>query len=105
MKRIRLQEFRNDLEKYISVGEPFAVTHHSQTVGYFLPTHKKSEQIESLKIAAEKLDRLFVDRGITENELVEEFHQLQQEEKKSLLEVLSNLKDFEEDIGDIDEAL
>ena len=81
MKRIRLQEFRNDLEKYISVGEPVAVTHHGRTVGYFLPTHKKSEQIESLKIAAEKLDRLLIARGITEDELVEEFRQLQQEEK------------------------
>ena len=104
MKKIGLQEFRSDLEKYISVGEPFTVTHHGQTVGYFLPTHKKSEQIESLKIATEKLDRLLIDRGITEDELVEEFRQLQ-EEKKSLLEVLANLKDLEEDIGDLDEDL
>ena len=81
MKKIGLQEFRSDLEKYISVSEPAAIVHHGRTVGYFLPTHKKSEQIESLKIAAEKLDRLLIDRGITEDELVEEFHQLQQEEK------------------------
>ena len=86
LKKIGLQEFRSDLEKYISVSEPFAVTHHGQTVGYFLPTHKKSEQIESLKIAAEKLDRLLIDRGITEDELVKEFRQLQQEEKKLNIE-------------------
>ena len=105
MKKIGIGEFESDLEKYISVNEFVAVIHHGQTVGYFLPTHKKSEQIESLKIAAEKLDRLLIDRGITEDELVEEFHQLQQEEIKSLLVVLANLKDLEEDIGDIDEDL
>ena len=42
---------------------------------------KSQNQIESLKIAAEKLDRLLIDKGITEDELVEEFRQLQQEEK------------------------
>ena len=75
--------------------------------------NRKSEQIKSLNIAAEKLDRLLIDRGITEDELVEEFRQLQQEEeklniepceKKSLLEVLTNLEDLA-DIGDIDEDL
>ncbi|MCC0179266.1 type II toxin-antitoxin system Phd/YefM family antitoxin [Waterburya agarophytonicola K14] len=81
MKKIGLKEFRSNLEKYISVSEPIAVTHHGRTVCYFLPTYKKSEQIESLKIAAEKLDRLLIDREITEDELVEEFHQLQQEGK------------------------
>ena len=81
MKKIGLQEFRSELEKYISISEPVAITHHGLTVGYFLPTHKKLEQIESLEIAAEKLDRLLIVRGITEDELVEEFHQLQQEEK------------------------
>ena len=81
MKKIGLREFESDLEKYISVNEPVAVMHHGQTVGYFLPTYKKSEPIEFLKIAAEKLDRLLIDKGITEDELVEEFRQLQQEEK------------------------
>ena len=81
MKKIGLREFESDLEKYISVNEPVAVMNHGQTVGYFLPTHKKSEPIESLKIAAEKLDRLLIDKGITEDELVEEFRQIQQEDK------------------------
>ena len=81
MKKIGLREFESDLEKYISVNEPVAVMNRGQTVGYFLPTHKKLEQIKSLKIAAEKLDRLLIDKGITEDELVEEFRQLQQEEK------------------------
>ena len=40
-----------------------------------------SEQAElkSLKVAAEKLDWLLAEKGITEEELVEEFRQLRQE--------------------------
>ena len=40
-----------------------------------------SEQAElkSLNVAAEKLDRLLADKGIRENEFVEEFRQLRQE--------------------------
>ena len=81
LEKIGIREFRNNLAKYISATEPVAVMRHGQTVGYFLPTHKKPEQaeLESLKIAAEKLDRLLADKGVTEDELVKEFRQLRQE--------------------------
>jgi antitoxin (DNA-binding transcriptional repressor) of toxin-antitoxin stability system len=78
LEKIGIREFRNNLAKYISATEPVAIMRHGQTVGYFLPTHKKPEQaeLESLKIAAEKLDRLLAEKGITEDELVSEFRQL-----------------------------
>ena len=78
LEKIGIREFRNNLAKYISATEPIAVMRHGQTVGYFLPTHKKPEQaeLESLMQAAEKLDRLLAEKGITEDELVEEFRQL-----------------------------
>jgi hypothetical protein len=52
--------------------------HHGQTFGYFLPTYKKPGHLElkSLKMAAESLDRLLADSGITEDELAKEFYQL-----------------------------
>ena len=80
LEKIGIREFRNNLAKYLSATEPVAVMRHGQTVGYFLPTQKKPEQaeLESLMRAAEKLDRLLVDSGITEDELVEEFRQLRQ---------------------------
>ena len=83
LEKIGIREFRNNLAKYISATKPIAVMRHGQTVGYFLPTHKEPEQaeLESLKVAAEKLDRLLADKGITEDELVEEFRQLRQEKK------------------------
>ncbi|MBW4534963.1 MAG: type II toxin-antitoxin system Phd/YefM family antitoxin [Pleurocapsa minor HA4230-MV1] len=81
LQKIGIREFRNNLAKYLSATEPVAVMRHGQTVGCFLPTHKKPEQakLESLKVAAEKLDRLLADSGITEDELVAEFRQLRQE--------------------------
>ncbi len=78
LKKIGIREFGSNLEKYINTNEPVPVMRYGQTVGYFLPTHEKLEQaeLESLKVAAEKLDRLLADRGITEDELVKEFRQL-----------------------------
>ena len=37
---------------------------------------RQQAELESLKIAAEKLDRLLAEKGITEDELVSEFRQL-----------------------------
>ena len=80
LQKVGIREFRNNLAKYLSATKPVAVMRHGETVGYFLPTHKKPEQaeLESLKVAAEKLDRLLADSGITEDELVSEFRQLRQ---------------------------
>jgi len=80
VEKIGVREFRNNLAKYINASKPIAVIRHGETVGYFLPTKKKPEQadLESLRIAAEKLERLLVDSGITEDELVEEFRELRQ---------------------------
>ena len=80
VEKIGVREFRNNLAKYINASKPIAVIRHGETVGYFSPTKKKPEQadLESLRIAAEKLERLLVDSGITEDELVEEFRELRQ---------------------------
>ncbi|MGL5833892.1 MAG: type II toxin-antitoxin system Phd/YefM family antitoxin [Waterburya sp.] len=80
LQKIGIREFRNNMAKYLSANEPIAVMRHGQTVGYFLPTHQKPEQaeLESLKVAAAKLDKLLASKGITEDELVEEFRQLRQ---------------------------
>lgn len=75
-----MREFRNNLAKYLSATNPVAVTRHGQTVGYFLPTLQLPEkaELESLKIAAVKLDELLASNGITEDELVAEFRQLRE---------------------------
>jgi antitoxin (DNA-binding transcriptional repressor) of toxin-antitoxin stability system len=78
LRKIGIREFRNNLAKYLSATEPVAIMRHGQTVGYFLPTHKKPEQaeLESLKVAAAKLDELLASKEITEDEFVAEFREL-----------------------------
>ena len=88
-----MEDFRNNLAKYLSATEPVAIVNRGEAVGYFLPAHKEPErgdrlthlkspqrsrtpELESLMRAAEKLDRLLAEKGITEDELVEEFRQL-----------------------------
>jgi antitoxin (DNA-binding transcriptional repressor) of toxin-antitoxin stability system len=80
LEKIGIREFRNNLAKYLTANKPVAVMRHGQTVGYFLPIHKKPEQaeLESLKLAAAKLDELLESSGVTEDELIEEFRQLRQ---------------------------
>ena len=85
IQKIGIREFRNNLAKYLNATDPLAVTRHGQTVGYFLPTHQKPEkaELESLKMAAVKLDELLASSGITAEELVAEFRQLRQKQKKT----------------------
>ena len=81
LQKIGIREFRNNLAKYLSGTNPIAVMRHGQTVGYFLPTHVEPEkaELEALKSAAAKLDALLEEKGISEDELVEEFCQLRQQ--------------------------
>jgi antitoxin (DNA-binding transcriptional repressor) of toxin-antitoxin stability system len=80
LQKIGIREFRNNLAKYLSASEPIAVMRHGQTIGYFLPTHQKPAiaELETLKVAAAKLDALLAAKGVTEDELVEEFRQLRE---------------------------
>ncbi len=80
LERVNMREFRNNMSKYMDQKIPFAVTRHGQTVGYYIParpTPTESERL-SLQKAAEALDIMLSQDGITEDELVEEFRQLRE---------------------------
>ena len=81
LRKIGMREFRNNLAKYLNGTSPIAVMRHGQTVGYFLPAHQEPEkaELEALKSAAAKLDALLQEKGISEDELVDEFRQLRQQ--------------------------
>lgn len=83
LERIGMREFKNNLAKYLSANSPVAVMRHGQTVGYFIPTHKAPRQaeLESLELAASKLDKLLSSHGISEDELVAEFRQLREHQE------------------------
>ena len=81
LQKIGVREFRNNLAKYLNATSPIAIMRHGQTVGYFFPTHQEPEkaELEALKSAAAKLDALLKEKGISEDELVNEFRQLRQQ--------------------------
>jgi hypothetical protein len=81
LEKIGMREFRNNLAKYLNSNQPIAVIRHGQTVGYFFPTHQPPAEAElaGLKRAAEKLDAILQEAGITEDTLVTEFRQLREQ--------------------------
>ena len=85
LQKVGIREFRNQMAKYLNTTEPIAVTRHGQTVGYFFPTHQEPSKVEleKLKLAAAKLDALLAEQGIQEDELVEEFRQFRQQNRKN----------------------
>ncbi|GBE72986.1 hypothetical protein myaer87_02130 [Microcystis aeruginosa NIES-87] len=83
LEKIGMGEFRDHLAKYLSSTTPIAVTCQGQTVGYFLPARLEPSEaeIDGLKRAAERLDALLREQGLSEDALVREFRQLREGER------------------------
>lgn len=83
LEKVGIREFRTHLAKYLNASSPIAVMRHGQTVGYFFPAQPKPafSEIEALKRAAEKLDALLQENGLTEELLLEEFRQLREQKR------------------------
>ncbi|MDJ0599033.1 MAG: type II toxin-antitoxin system Phd/YefM family antitoxin [Crocosphaera sp.] len=83
LHKIEIQELQENLDEYLKLKSPVAVTHKGHTIGYFVPTPVEidSEDIKSFKVAATKLDKMLAEKGITEDELVAEFQQLRQDQE------------------------
>lgn len=72
--RVGIREFRTDLAQYISSSSPVAVTRHSQTVGYFIPTLNKSgADLVALKEASAKLTALLTAKNVDAESVVSDF--------------------------------
>lgn len=54
------------------------MTRHGETVGYYIPTRQNGEkpELDSLKQAAKKLEKLLLSNGLSEDELLTEFRML-----------------------------
>ena len=74
----RLSADIKSLESKAFMAEVNQEKQSSDNIPADLNTSEQAE-LKSLKIAAEKLDRLLADKGVTEDELVKEFRQLRQE--------------------------
>jgi len=74
--KVGMREFREKLATYVLEGErPVAITRHGDTVGYFIPTRRKRSvaEREALKEAAARLDKALAAKGITEEEIAQDF--------------------------------
>jgi antitoxin (DNA-binding transcriptional repressor) of toxin-antitoxin stability system len=81
VQKVGMREFREHLPQYLMASSPVAITRHGETVGYYIPTRHQPEktELDALKKAAMHLEKLLVDHGITEEELLREFRSLREE--------------------------
>lgn len=76
MQKIGIREFRAELAGYVATATPVAITRHGETVGYFIPTRRTvagDAEIEALKAAANLLDKLLAEKGVSEDALLEDY--------------------------------
>ncbi|MEB3356614.1 MAG: hypothetical protein VKK04_07800 [Synechococcales bacterium] len=83
LERIGIREFRKNIGKYVDAASPIAISRHGRTVAYFIPVHQEpaKAELEALKSASLKLETLLAEQGISEEELVQEFRQLREDQK------------------------
>jgi hypothetical protein len=72
---VDIREFRENLAAYLLESDaPVAITSHGDTIGYFIPRHKRSEaERTAFKETAARLDAMLLAEGVTEDELVADF--------------------------------
>lgn len=76
--KVGMREFRAHLQQYVLTSSPVAITRHGETIGYYIPTkiHTENSDINALKQAATKLDKLLVEYGVSEEELFTDYREL-----------------------------
>ena len=81
--KVGMREFREHLKKYVLKSSPVAVTRHSEIVGYYIPTksHTENSDLNALKKAAENLDKMLAEHGVSEEELFVDFTELKSADK------------------------
>jgi hypothetical protein len=73
--KVGVREFRENLADYLESGTPLAIMRHSETLGYYIPAHKRSRKAElgAMRAAAKDLDAMIESWGTNEDELMEEY--------------------------------
>ena len=84
IQSVGIKEFRANLHKYTQqTSEPIAITSHGVPIGYYIPTQPtpQKQDLMALQAAVQKIQQLLETRGISEDELLEDF----QNTKKSTI--------------------
>ena len=76
--KVGMREFREKLADYLEAGTPLAIMRHGQTLGYYIPAHKKNRkaELEAMRAAAEDFDKMIASWGASEDELMEGYEQI-----------------------------
>jgi hypothetical protein len=77
--KIGIREFRENLAGYLEADQPLAITRHGETLGFYIPTLRRSRkaELEAIRAAAKDLDEMIASWGATEDELMDEYKQIQ----------------------------
>lgn len=81
--RVGIREFRENLSSYLESTTPVAITRHGATIGIFVPTKPGPNQadLEALRIAGAKMQRMIAAAGTSEEELMDEFKALRRKQR------------------------
>src|SRR5664279_3188844 len=73
--RVGIREFRENLSTYLESETPVAITRHGETIGIYVPTHRKPSEadLEALRAAGEKMQALIAAADTSEDDIVREF--------------------------------
>lgn len=83
--RIGSREFREKLSTILDTADgPVAITRHGDTVGYYIPARspRSENEKEALTLAVARLHEVLAAKGITAEEIMEEFQRVQAEQGK-----------------------
>lgn len=82
--KVGMREFRAHLPQYLMKTLPVAITRHGETIGFYIPArhHHDKKDIDALKHAALKLEKLLLSSGVTEEELFADFRALRGKKAK-----------------------
>ena len=73
--RVGIRELRDKLASYVESTVPIEVTRHGQTIGFYVPVHKRPGQAEreALLEAGRRMQAELARLGLTEEELAADF--------------------------------
>jgi antitoxin (DNA-binding transcriptional repressor) of toxin-antitoxin stability system len=82
--KVGMRQFRHEFGEWVDAGKPLAITKHGRTVGLYIPVRQRpaAAQLTALEEAGRVLDALMAQKGITEEQAVEEFKRLRRDKKR-----------------------
>jgi hypothetical protein len=76
--KVGVREFRENLAGYLESGTPLAIVRHGETLGFFIPAHKRDRkaELEAMRAAAKELDEMIASWGASEDQLMQEYTEI-----------------------------